>query len=902
MQQMGELPWRRSKRTGEVQVFQGGQWVPQPSAVPTAPQEAPVSPVTLGTPRPKMPAPQRPVEAARDEVGLQRDRLGLEKDRVELEKIRAGTDAKKAGVEQGKAAGFYSRATRSNAAFNSLGIGPPPLAREGAQAVLPEGVVNTFTDPARQQAEAAQKDFIAATLRYESGAAIPPEELETQRRIFFPVAGDRKETVELKAKLRENVLEALRLGAGDAAPDVSAIADETVRHQLEQRIARGDSPQDTIKWLAAIGRPPTEDQVDRIFANAGNTDPRVMPPQEDSSDAHLRSLGVGARGVAQGVGDVMNLASSPFIHGVNAVTGSNYNPDMGEAIPDALGLPEARNNTERVVQAANRGGTAGLTFAGAARGAARYATGAVQNALTRFGSAPLTDAAAGASGMTSGELARQAGASPVVQGAATLAGGAAALPAASRVNALMNRQPPVSTALTRAGSEEGVAVNRAMADPNAQQRVTAVGKTMVGGRMMQRDNRKVGEQIEGRVRQLGRNGQPLEPSVAGQTVERAAERAIETTGKDAKRLYDRAEKASGGVKVPPRNSNTIIDEMLTKLSETAETNKAEITFLQGLKKDFGKDLSVGALRDIRTTLRKKISKGELTFGQNEKRVLDIMDAAADDIANGLANSGKRGAAAMFRRADKMYAERMDFIKGTLQKVVGGRNAHFPPEKIIANLKAMASPKGDAAGLGKTMRSMDPDEQADIAATLAEALGKNPDGEFSTAFLVKHLQKLPRAARVNVFGPQGARSLDNLETLAREHKRVSHALGGSPTGVANDYRSALLNLVFGGGTWIGTGSGAKGLAVAAGGLAVKAGRDVMNARLLMSTDIQGWLQSAPRTQSPGAINQHFDRLKAIATRHPALAPEIEQLQQSMMRAANENTMRGAAASEDGSEER
>jgi len=876
-------------QTGEKVQWNGSAWVPLGSAQPAIPGT-----ITVGSPSPyKVQSQQQDI--TKGELDIEGKRLDIEKSRVDLEKARLGEDKKKTGVEQGKAAGFYSRAIQANQIFNSLGVGAPSLGREAAQAVLPDGVVNAFTGPDRQQAEALQKDFIAATLRYESGAAIPPEELETQRRIFFPVAGDSKETVELKAKLRENVIAALKMGAGDAAPDIPAITDETVRAQLEQRIARGDSPQDTIKWLAAIGRPPTPEQVDRIFANAGNPDPRVLPPEGQGND-HLRNLGVGVGGIAQGVGDIANLVSSPFIQGVNAVTGSNYEPDMGKNLRALLGTPDPQTGAENLAYQIDRFGAGALNLAGAARHGARYIGGAVGNALARFGAAPLTDAAAGSTAGASSELARQTGAGPVAQTLAGVAGGAASIPVSSRINALMAPTSPASTALTRAGAEEGVTVNRAMVDPSTQQRVTAVGKTMVGGKLMQREVGEIGKQIESRVQRLGRDGTPLEPRVAGQVVERAAERAIETSGRESAKLYDRAVKVAGDTKVPPRNSAAIIDEMLAKLSETADLNKAEIDFLQGLKKDFSKDLSVGALRDARTTLRKKIAKGDLTFGQNEKRVLDIMDAAADDIANGLVAAGKRSAAQIFKRADRQYAERMDFIKNTIQKVIGRRDAHFPPEKIIANLKAMASPKGDVGGLARMMRTMEPDERADIAATFADALGKNADGEFSTAFLVKHVEKLPGAARAAIFGPQGARSLDNLVELAREHKRVSGALGGSPTAVGNDYRSILLNFVFGGGTWLGTGSGMKGAAVAATGLAAKAGRDFFNARLLMSPNIQKWLRSAPRTGDPKAINSHFDRLKSIAAREPVLGEEIRQLQQAMMKAANDSVTRRAAASE------
>lgn len=49
----------------------------------------------------------------------------------------------------------------------------------------------------------AQEDWVAAKLRKESGAAIPPEELESQRRIYFPQPGDDVETRAQKSRSRD---------------------------------------------------------------------------------------------------------------------------------------------------------------------------------------------------------------------------------------------------------------------------------------------------------------------------------------------------------------------------------------------------------------------------------------------------------------------------------------------------------------------------------------------------------------------------------------------------------------------------------------------------------------------------------------------------------------------------
>jgi hypothetical protein len=119
-------------------------------------------------------------------------------------------------------------------------------------------------------------------------------------------------------------------------------------------------------------------------------------------------------------------------------------------------------------------------------------------------------------------------------------------------------------------------------------------------------------------------------------------------------------------------------------------------------------------------------------------------------------------------------------------------------------------------------------------------------------------------------------------------------------VTSDYRSWLANVIFGGGAGLATQSGTTGLAVAGAGLAAKTARDVISARLVMSPKISNWLRSAPRTTSPQAINTHFDRLKAIAVREPALGDEIKQISQMLSRAANENVTPKLAAQQSDAE--
>lgn len=837
---------------------------------------------------------------AQQDQALQMGAAGRDATRLDL---AVASDARAAakdaeGTEAERTAAFL--ATRVKGGINDLSTlgekGYPSLATESVgRAPL---VGNYIVGGDVQQRRAAEMDILDAALTLGTGAAYTKEQLEGYRESYFPRPGDSPETLASKQQRLFRMLEAAKVKAGRSAPMIDealALArggagngDEGFRKGIEDRIKAGETPGAIIKWLQDSGRPPTPEQIDRIVANYGNRNPTVLPPEGAGPfDGSGRALALGVGDVVEGAGDIVGLVGNPLNAGINAVAGTNLSTDMGQLFRDSLGLPEARTGTEQAISAFSQGATGALGLGGLARGGARLATGALENALARAGSAPAVDAVTGGTGALAGDIVRQSGVGPLGQIAATLAGGAFALPAGMRVNALLDPPPMGTSPVQTAGAAEGVNVNRVMVDASLQNRATGVEATMAGGPMMQSGMRKVGEQIEAGVQRLGRGGTAMEPNVAGDSIRNASTRYIRESGRKARVRYDRAEKAAGDAVVPAQEAGQEVGAIITRLSETPNTNSAEIAYLKGLEEDIGKGLSVGALRDLRTTLRQRISKGELTFGQNEARVLGIMDAISRDIENGLRAQGKEGAARLFRQADTEYAERMQFITGTIQKLIGRRNGNFTPERVFNTFKGMATPRGDAAGLARMLREMSPEEQADIAATFAEALGRNNRGEFSTAHLLSQAEKLPAAAKVNLFGQEGAKSLDRLVTLANEHARVTSKFNPSRTGAANDWRSWVFNLFFGGGAGVASGDVLTGAAAAVAGMGVKSGRDVLAARSLLSTDLTNWLRTAPRTTSPKAINTHYDRLATIAARNPALQSDIARLQQMIMEAANNN---------------
>ncbi len=899
--------------------------------IPSAPTQGRYVAPIVGEPDPhKLSAEARAQDDQRRQADeAERKRIKFQNEQKELEAAGGvlGTEA------ANKAAALTTQLTRAMSDIRKTTKANPDSAQPG---ILEMGA-GLFGPDAREWAQTedrrdvAGSQFLAvdAALTLATGAAYTPSQLQGYTRSLFPTLNDTPENIARKRKKFEQVIQSGRIQAGAKAPSIDqAIAavdaiygatpaedsqpfiedQNAFNAALSERIKRGDSVGALVAFMTEQKRPPNPEQIDRLIANQGNKNPVVQ--SAEGVDVG-RALGLGVGDIAEAAGDTLGIVANPLNAGINAVLGTNLGTDLGQAFRDATGLPAPINETEKLASAINKGGASALGMAGLARTGAGLATGATENALARFGAAPATDTIAGGTSGAGGEYARQKGVGPVGQVLASVAAGGASIPAVSAITRRMG-PAPVMNDLMQAGQAEGVSVNRAMVDKTVAPRVTGTQATLVGGRKINSEMGKISGQIEQGVQRLGNGGTSLrdEPSSAGKLVQDSAERFIKKSGKQARKLYDQAEAAAGDVKIQPQEAGQEIGSIITRLSETANTNSAEIAYLKGLEEDLGKGLSVGALRDLRTTLRQKISKGELTFGQNESRVLGIMDAISRDLENGLRSQGKEAAARLFAQADKSYRARMEFITGTVQKIIGKRNSNLSSEQVFSRFEAMARPRGDEAGLARMMRTMESDEQADIAATFADALGKSSGKPFSPSTLVTQAEKLPEAARVNLFGQEGAASLNRLIKLANEHARVTGSFNNSRTGQANDYRSWALNVVFGtiipAAASVISGSGVSGatIAGATGAAAVagaKAGRDALSAKALMSTELTKWLATAPATTSPKAINSHFDRLKAIAARQPALQADIRQLQDRMMNAANDFTGKAAASRPNTSEE-
>jgi hypothetical protein len=201
-------------------------------------------------------AQDRAIKLAQAQQDFDSRALGNEKDRLELASLRSTGGAKPLTESQGKAAGFSLRAEDSDNILRGLGkegggTGTAAALREvpvvgGALGDLAEwggdvlgvsdtpmpgsikraaeavpfvgeglGTLTNWTQSEPQQkVEQAQRNFINAVLRRESGAVISPEEFDNARKQYFPQPGDEQGTVAQKQENRQATIAALKTESG----------------------------------------------------------------------------------------------------------------------------------------------------------------------------------------------------------------------------------------------------------------------------------------------------------------------------------------------------------------------------------------------------------------------------------------------------------------------------------------------------------------------------------------------------------------------------------------------------------------------------------------------------------------------------------------------------------------
>jgi hypothetical protein len=151
---------------------------------------------------------------------------------------------------QSKATGFATRAAEADQILNTVGQGgkvQPGLVKRVGESIpfIGEGVgtmLNVTQTPEQQQVEQAQRNFVNAILRQESGASISPSEFASAQKQYFPQPGEDAKTIAQKAENRRTAIAAMKVQAGPGMQRLQNLRQEEDQAALEWANANPNDP------------------------------------------------------------------------------------------------------------------------------------------------------------------------------------------------------------------------------------------------------------------------------------------------------------------------------------------------------------------------------------------------------------------------------------------------------------------------------------------------------------------------------------------------------------------------------------------------------------------------------------------------------------------------------------
>jgi hypothetical protein len=154
---------------------------------------------------------ERAEKAAKRAEERQIAELGLSKERLELERTKAAKEKEPSGP-QFSAGIFARRLEQAEQVFDQLAESGYNRAERKIEGILP----GELQSVARRANDQAERNFVNAVLRDESGAAISESEFKNAEQQYFPRPGDSDDVIKQKKANRMQALAGLRAEAGKA--------------------------------------------------------------------------------------------------------------------------------------------------------------------------------------------------------------------------------------------------------------------------------------------------------------------------------------------------------------------------------------------------------------------------------------------------------------------------------------------------------------------------------------------------------------------------------------------------------------------------------------------------------------------------------------------------------------
>jgi len=162
-------------------------------------------------------------------------------------------------------------------------------------------VLNWTQSEAQQQVEQAERDFMNAVLRQESGAAIGVNEFDNGRKQYFPQPGDKPEQLEQKRRNREAAIRGFEITAGAGAPAMREAA------QVLRNTPAGATP----VYPSVQGGSPTQAPQTPPAAPTQAAGPSTRVESLLQADPNQYPVGATARGTGADAGKTYVIEAMP---------------------------------------------------------------------------------------------------------------------------------------------------------------------------------------------------------------------------------------------------------------------------------------------------------------------------------------------------------------------------------------------------------------------------------------------------------------------------------------------------------------------------------------------------------------------------------------------------------------
>jgi hypothetical protein len=197
------------------------------------------------------------------------------------------------------------------------------------------------------------------------------------------------------------------------------------------------------------------EQAKELQANRSLTDQVLDFTLGENRSVDLpRAAGLTGRYIAEAAGGLADMATGPIKAGLNATGLTNYGTNTyskaaGDALPENI-FPKPQGDAEEMVAQASRFVASGGPFVKGGQALAKV-PGLLGDIGTNLSSQPAMQATSAASAGLAGEATRQQGQSPLMQFAASLAGGLAPAGGRGLINAGRSLLPPGESVMQSLG-------------------------------------------------------------------------------------------------------------------------------------------------------------------------------------------------------------------------------------------------------------------------------------------------------------------------------------------------------------------------------------------------------------------------------------------------------------------